>query len=100
MALAGLEILLELVQFFRAGRRYFQWTNFFDWIVYVFSFLFVLDLKEDAGDTGVREVRTTHSRPAVHERKIFPSLVLIVCNLSLGSAGNGRSGPWSWFWPG
>lgn len=39
----------------QTGRRYFQWTNLFDWIVYIMAFLLVFDFADDAFKTGVRE---------------------------------------------
>ena len=54
-ALVGLNMFLELVQLCRTGRRYFQWTNLFDWIVYILSFLLVFDFGDDAFKTGLRQ---------------------------------------------
>ncbi len=50
------------VQLFQAGKRYWQWSNLFDWIVYIFSFLLVFDITQETRDTGVREARTQRKK--------------------------------------
>jgi len=58
-----------------------QWTNFFDWMTYIFSFLLVFDVRENSNITGEREVI----------RVIGASLALVMLYFSVG---NGNSAAW------
>ncbi|TRY67514.1 hypothetical protein TCAL_06427 [Tigriopus californicus] len=55
MTLVGINLILEILEFYRARSRYFSWKNMFDWLVYVMAFLLVFDIKANAPYTGERE---------------------------------------------
>jgi hypothetical protein len=58
LVLACFNSLMEVTQFLRSGRRYLNWSNLFDWVVYVMAILLVLDVGAGATDTGIRTVST------------------------------------------
>lgn len=60
IGLVAINVLLELMQWYRSGIRYFQWTNLFDWVVYILSFILVFDIKTYSPQTGLREVSGVH----------------------------------------
>jgi len=55
----------------QTGRRYMQWTNFFDWLTYIFSLLLVVDIREGANSTGAREVKWCSSFKVSSLNNIF-----------------------------
>lgn len=55
MVLVAINLVLEILEFYRARSRYFSWKNMFDWLVYVMAFLLVFDITANAPYTGERE---------------------------------------------
>ena len=66
----------------QSGSRYLQWTNLFDWLVYILAFLTVYDIESGTSLTGKRSVSFTTPK---HYQK---ANILILYPFS--SVGNGK----------
>ena len=51
LVIAGVNLLLEITQWLRTGRRYLQWTNVFDWSVYILAIIIAFEFEDGGAKT-------------------------------------------------